>query len=329
MSATAERLLRLIAVLQSRQHWSGSALAERMGVDRRSIRRDVSRLRDMGYPVQASSGLGGGYQLGAGAPLLPLLLDEEEATAVALALRAAAASVGGIEDTARAVLAKLDPLVPSRQRRRAGEVHAATASVDQQPPSDARHLGLLARACREVATLAFDYASHRGEHSRREVEAQHLVNHGHRWYLLAWDRGREDWRTLRVDRIGPVQVVATGAVRRTPPGPPEWMVQHAVSRSPFSLQAELRLQGSREVLRTRVPAWCGVLREDGPDHCRLRFGAETPMMLAGQILSAGVPAVDVQTWPLALRGELLACVQSLAAVLATGPAAQATAGTDG
>ncbi len=328
MSSTAERLLRLIALLQGGRHWSGSELAERMGVDRRSIRRDIGRLRALGYAVQASAGVGGGYQLAAGAPTMPLLLDEEEATAVALALRAAAASVAGIEDTARTVLGKLDPLVPSRQRRRAGELHAATATVGQSPASDARHLGVLARACREVATLQFQYCSHHGVVSERVVEAQHLVNHGHRWYLLAWDLGREDWRTLRVERIQQVRWLAGNGLRRATPGPPEWMVQRAVSQSPFALQAELRLAGTLSELTPRVPSWCGVLQVDGDQHCRIRMGADTPAMLAGQILSVGVPVVAIRAWPATLREALLACVTGLATVLsadAVAPSAAAPA----
>lgn len=319
MRYTAHRLLRLIALLQARRHWSGAELAERMGVDRRSIRRDMERLRELGYPVQAASGVGGGYRLGAGAPVLPLLLDEDEATAIAIALRAAAASVAGIEDTACAVLAKLDPLVPARRRRQAGEVHAATATLGVAPSADARLLGLLARACREVALLAFDYRSHAGASSRREVEAQHLVNYGQRWYLLAWDRGRQDWRTLRVDRMDPVQVLAGHGLHRTPPAPPEAMVRQAVSQSPFPLQAELRLAGSVALLAPRVAPWFGVLEADGPDHCRLRMGAETAATLAGQILALGLRPLSVSITPPAMRAALQEEVTQLAALLAAPP----------
>ena len=132
MRHTAHRLLRLIALLQARRHWSGAELAERMGVDRRSIRRDVERLRELGYPVHASAGVGGGYRLGAAAPVLPILLDEEEATTLAIALRAASATVAGIDDTARGLLSKLDPLVPAGRRQQAGEALEDTASVQQE-----------------------------------------------------------------------------------------------------------------------------------------------------------------------------------------------------
>ncbi len=173
MRHTAHRLLRLIALLQARRQWSGAELAERMGVDRRSIRRDIERLRELGYPVQASSGVGGGYQLGAGAPVLPMLLDEEEATTLAIALRAASATVAGIDDTARGLLSKLDPLVPTRRRQQAGEVHAATATLSDLPSTDARLLGRLAQHCRQASRLAFEYRSAQDAVTQREVEAQH------------------------------------------------------------------------------------------------------------------------------------------------------------
>gem|GEM_PF-151090 len=324
---TAQRLLRLIGPLQARRHWSGAELAERMGVDRRSIRRDIERLRELGYPVQASSGVGGGYRLGAGAPALPLLLDEEEATTIAIALRAAAASIAGIEDTARAVLAKLDPLVPARRRQQAGEVHAVTATLSRAPEADARLLGTLARACRQWQRLALDYRARDGRVSQRQVEAQHLVNYGHRWYLLAWDLGRADWRTLRVDRIEGVRAEDERGTYRRLPAPAEVMVQHAVSHAPFALQATLRLEGRLEDLQPSIPPWCGVLEADGPKHCRLRLGAETPSMLAGQILGIGLLPQRVITWPPALREELATCATALAAVLGREPELSAASGS--
>lgn len=315
MSHTATRLLRLIALLQARQRWSGGELAERMDVDRRSIRRDIQRLREMGYPVHASSGIGGGYQMGAGGPLLPLLLEEEEATAVALALRAAASSMSGMEDTTRAVLTKLDPLVPRRRRQQAGEIHAATATLSQKPSVDGLLLGKLAVACRQAAPLAFDYLSHAGEATRRRVDAQHLVNYGRCWYLLAWDHGRADWRTLRVDRISALQPLPGQGVRRVLSVPPEVAVHQAVSQAPFVMKAEVHLAGTLEQLAPQVPPWCGVLQAGGPAHCILHVGADTPAMLASQILSLGIRPLHVVTTPPALRAEMAACLAGLAAAM--------------
>lgn len=315
MSHTAIRLLRLIALLQARQRWSGGELAERMDVDRRSIRRDIQRLRELGYPVHASSGIGGGYQMGAGGPLLPLLLEEEEATAVALALRAAASSMSGMEDTTRAVLTKLDPLVPRRRRQQAGEIHAATATLSQKPSVDGLLLGKLAVACRQAAPLAFDYLSHAGAATHRRVDAQHLVNYGRCWYLLAWDHGRADWRTLRVDRISALQPLPGQGVRRVLSVPPEVAVHHAVSQAPFVMKAEVHLAGTLEQLAPQVPPWCGVLQVRGPAHCILHVGADTPAMLASQILSLGIRPLHVVTTPPALRAEMAACLAGLAAAM--------------
>lgn len=316
MRHTAHRLLRLIALLQARRHWSGAELAERMGVDRRSIRRDIERLRELGYPVQASAGVGGGYRLGAGAPVLPMLLDEDEATTLAIALRAASATVSGIDETARGLLSKLDPLVPARRRQQAGEVHAATATLSDLPATDARLLGRLAQHCRQAARLSFEYRSAQDVVTQRQVEAQHLVNYGRRWYLLAWDLLREDWRTLRVDRMGAVQLQPSPGLHRRTPAPPDVMVRQAVSQAPFTLQAVLRLAGSLAELEGRIPPWCGVLEADGADHCLLRMGAESRGMMLAQILSLDRLPLALWTSPVELRDELAKRLAGLGQLLA-------------
>ncbi|HCR32084.1 MAG TPA: DNA-binding transcriptional regulator [Stenotrophomonas sp.] len=316
MRHTAHRLLRLISLLQARRHWSGAELAERMGVDRRSIRRDVERLRELGYPVQASAGVGGGYRLGTGAPVLPMLLDEEEATTLAIALRAASATLSGIDETARGLLSKLDPLVPARRRQQAGEVHAATATLSDLPATDARLLGRLAQHCRQAARLSFDYRSAQDVLTQRQVEAQHLVNYGRRWYLLAWDLVREDWRTLRVDRMGAVQLQPGAGLHRRTPAPPDVMVRQAVSQAPFTLQATLRLVGSLAELEGRIPPWCGVLEPEGPDHCLLRMGAESRGMMLAQILSLDLLPLALWTSPRELRDELAQRLAGLDQLLA-------------
>ncbi|HYQ24188.1 helix-turn-helix transcriptional regulator [Stenotrophomonas sp.] len=316
MRHTAHRLLRLIALLQARRHWSGAELAERMGVDRRSIRRDIERLRELGYPVQASAGVGGGYRLGAGAPVLPMLLDEDEATTLAIALRAASATVSGIDETARGLLSKLDPLVPARRRQQAGEVHAATATLSDLPATDARLLGRLAQHCRQAARLSFEYRSAQDVVTQRQVEAQHLVNYGRRWYLLAWDLLREDWRTLRVDRMGVVQLQPGRGLHRRTPAPPDVMVRQAVSQAPFTLQATLRLAGSQAELEGRIPPWCGVLEADGADHCLLRMGAESRGMMLAQILSLDRLPLALWTSPVELRDELAQRLAGLGQLLA-------------
>ncbi|MBR8745229.1 YafY family protein, partial [Nocardiopsis sp. MG754419] len=205
MKSTSARLLHLLSLLQTRKDWPGNDLAERLAVSPRTVRRDVERLRELGYPIHATMGTGGGYQLGAGASLPPLLLDDDEAVAVALGLRTVAqGGVTGIEETSVRALAKLLQVLPSRLRRRVDALGTFTVPMPSDGPTvDAQTLALIAAACRDSELLRFDYESHEGVPSRRVVEPHRLVSHGRRWYLVAWDTGREDWRTFRVDRLRP------------------------------------------------------------------------------------------------------------------------------
>jgi predicted DNA-binding transcriptional regulator YafY len=294
MLSTSARLLRLAGLLQDRRHWTGPALAEALGIDRRTLRRDVARLRELGYPVQASTGVGGGYALGRGAELPPLLLDDDEAVALSLALHAAAGSVAGIEETALRLLAKLDQLLPERLRRRAGSLHAVTLALRAGAPLvDARMLTRLATACRDQHSLRFGYRDHHGRRSRREVEPLRLANLGRRWYLLAWDAARADWRSFRVDRIE--EPAATGARCMPRPVPPDLLadLERGIALAPFPLRITLRLQGSLGELATRIPAWCGQLETDGPRHCLLHVGADSEEALAAQLAMVGLPAQRV------------------------------------
>src|SRR5579859_6211476 len=205
MLQTSGRLLRLLSLLQDLREWTGSDLAVQLDVSTRTVRADIGRLRSLGYPVHASRGSTGGYRLAAGAELPPLLLDDEEAIAVALGLRTAAVgAIGGIEDTSLRALAKLERVLPVRLRRRLNALSAATLAVPPDQPGplvDARTLGLLAAACRDQERVSFEYRDHRGGGSARSVEPHRLVSWGRRWYLVAWDPGPGDWRTFRVDRI--------------------------------------------------------------------------------------------------------------------------------
>ena len=204
MTETSSRLLELLSLLQARRDWPGAELADRLEVSGRTIRRDVERLRELGYPVESLTGPAGGYRLRAGTAMPPLLLDDEEAIAIAVGLRTAArASVTGIEETAVRALVKLEQVLPAHLRRRVsalglGDDHARRVGG---PTVDPQHLTVIAAACRDSECLRFAYRSRDGTESRREVEPHALVNLGRRWYLVAWDRGREDWRTFRVDRL--------------------------------------------------------------------------------------------------------------------------------
>ncbi len=211
MSETSSRLLELLSLLQARRDWPGAELAERLEVSGRTIRRDVERLRDLGYPVESLSGPAGGYRLRAGTAMPPLLLDEDEAIAIAVGLRTAArASVTGIEETSIRALVKLEQVLPAHLRRRVSALGSATIAPPVTGPTvDPQHLTVIAAACRDSECLRFAYRSRDGTETRREVEPHSLVNLGRRWYLVAWDRRREDWRTFRVDRLD--RPAATGA----------------------------------------------------------------------------------------------------------------------
>jgi predicted DNA-binding transcriptional regulator YafY len=303
MLSTSTRLLRLIALLQSRRHWSGRALAQRLDIDVRSLRRDIERLRELGYPVHASAGVGGGYALGAGAELPPMLLDDDEAVAVAVALRAASASVGGLEQTTLRLLAKLDQLLPARLRKRASALHAVTLSL-QTPGElpDADLLSRVASACRDRECLRFGYRDHGGRASTRYIEPLRLANYGRRWYLVAWDRDRGDWRTFRVERMR--EVASTGEMfsERPPPGDVAEFLARAISLAPFRYQARLRLRGPAQSLAGRIPSWCGVIEAVDAQSCTLRTGADSIEGLAAQILVAGVPFTSIE--PAALKAPL-------------------------
>src|SRR3954469_3962281 len=203
MIETASRLLELLSLLQARRDWPGGELADRLEVSGRTIRRDVDRLRALGYPVESVSGPAGGYQLRAGTAMPPLLLDEDEAIAIAVGLRTAArASVSGIEETSIRALVKLEQGPPAHLRRRVAALASATIAPPVTGPTvDPQHLTVIAAACRDSECLRFAYRSRDGTESRREVEPLSLVNLGRRWYLVAWDRRREDWRTFRIDRL--------------------------------------------------------------------------------------------------------------------------------
>lgn len=206
MLETSGRLLKLLSLLQAHRDWTGPELADRLGVTVRTVRRDVDKLRSLGYPVEADRGVAGGYRLGAGASLPPLLLDDDEAVAVAVGLRTAAGgSVSGIAETSVRALAKLEQVLPSRLRYRVRSLQSMTVPLlsGSGPTVDSDVLTVLAGACRDHQRLRFDYRAADGTSSRRQCEPHRLVHTGRRWYLVAWDNDRDDWRTFRVDRLKP------------------------------------------------------------------------------------------------------------------------------
>ena len=199
------RALQLLSLLQTHRLWRGAELAERLEVTERTVRRDVDRLRDLGYPVDATSGTEGGYRLATGAHVPPLVLDDDEAVAVAVGLRyAAGAAIGGMEESSLRALTKLEQLLPDRLRRRVSALHSSVTPMRWATDDDVvdpEALSVLAAACRDREEVRFDYQRRDGEDSRRLVEPHQLVTAGRRWYLVAWDQRRHDWRTFRLDRL--------------------------------------------------------------------------------------------------------------------------------
>ena len=254
---TAERLLALLGLLQHRWHWSADELAERLEVTTRTVRRDVARLRTYGYPVEAFAGHGGGYQLGRGASLPPLLLDDDETMAVAFGLGvvgvAATTGVAGVDDAAVSALGKIEQLLPLRLRSRLDDLDAATVVPFRDPVSlpDRRIVMALAHAVSARRVTAFDYVDGRGTTSRREVEPARLVRLRHAWYLAAFDLGRDDWRTFRVDRITSIGVSDVQCSTRSGPDPVE-LVSRAVPASAFDHRAVVVIEAAPAEVRRLV-----------------------------------------------------------------------------
>jgi len=290
MLQTSTRLLRLLTLLQSRRHWPGRDLCERLEVDARTVRRDVDRLRELGYPIHASSGHGGGYQLGAGSSVPPVLLDDDEAVAVAVALRAAAGSVARMEETSIGLLAKLDQVMPARLRKRATALHSVTISLSASevaPSVDV--LTRVASACRDHLRLKLNYSDREGKASARQIEPLKLAHTGRRWYLVAWDLLREDWRTFRVDRIQSVGSSGPQFVPRKFPGDVAAYVSRSIAYSSgYRHRLRVKLNGAHEVLKKRVPAWCGTLEPHDEGSCVLSASADSLEMLMVLVLMTRV-----------------------------------------
>jgi predicted DNA-binding transcriptional regulator YafY len=291
MSQTSGRLLRLLSLLQTRRDWSGADLAERLEVSGRTVRRDVERLRDLGYPVDASTGVTGGYRLAAGSILPPLLLDDEEAVAIAVGLRTAAGgNVAGIEETSVRALTKLEQVLPSRLRDRVNTLQTYTVQIPGSGPTVRPEvLTVIAGACRDHELLRFDYRDHAGMASIRSAEPLSLVHTGRRWYLVAWDTDRQDWRTFRVDRVEPRSPTGPRFEPRDPPdGDVARYVLRGLGSAMWKYRARVTLHTRAEAIAERLPA--SVLLEPVDEHtCVLDTGADTPQMLA---LFVGMLDVD-------------------------------------
>ncbi|MBB5084687.1 helix-turn-helix transcriptional regulator [Nonomuraea endophytica] len=282
MLKTSARLLSLLSLLQVRRDWPGALLAERLEISPRTVRRDVDRLRELGYPIAAVKGPDGGYRLDAGTDLPPLLFDDEQAVALAIALQSAATSGAGIEEAAARALNTVRQVMPARLRRRIDTLQITTVERARlYPPADSGVLTVLGAAVHAREVLRFDYA---GAEAPRRVEPHHLLTWGGRWYLVAWDLDRDDWRTFRADRVTP----------RTPSGP-RFTPRELGDVAAFVAGRFQGVDGSgdwpcRGEVILSLPAADvspfardGVVEELGPDRCRLILGSWSWPGLAASI----------------------------------------------
>jgi predicted DNA-binding transcriptional regulator YafY len=286
---TSARLLRLLTLLQSRPQWPGHELAARLEVTPRTLRRDIQRLRDLDYPVHSLPGVAGGYRLGSGAALPPLQLDDDEAVAVVLSLRSSASHIlTGLAEASLSALAKLDQVLPSRLAQRLSALQHATVALDSPAPViDPALLTMLAAACRANQRVRLRYRDRDGADSQRQLEPYRLVSGGYRWYLMAFDIDRADWRTFRVDRISEPETAGGRFVPREAPDPAVF-VGTAVTTAPYRHQAEILLHAPAADLADRISPTSGLLTPAGEDRCLLRTGANSLDAVAFHLIVLGV-----------------------------------------
>ncbi|MER7012875.1 WYL domain-containing protein [Saccharopolyspora sp. NPDC000359] len=297
MTTLPARLLRLLSLLQSRREWSGAELADRLEVTGRTVRRDIDRLRALGYPVSSTTGTAGGYRLASGKDLPPLLLDDDEAVAVAAGLlTAASGSVTGIEESSVRALAKLEQVLPARLRAQVAAVAGATVPlvVREGPQVDAAVLATLAAACRDHEILSFDYVRRDGATQPRRVEPHSLVAVVGRWYLIAFDPERGDWRTFRADRLR--DPLATGRrfePRELPADSPADHLRRSITDAPYRHTARVGVHAPADVVRERLhPLLPNRVSPTGANSCTVDLGEDSLPQLTRQI--AALTALDVE-----------------------------------
>jgi predicted DNA-binding transcriptional regulator YafY len=289
-TATPARLLRLLSLLQSRREWAGAELAARLDVTDRTVRRDVGRLRDLGYPVESTTGTAGGYRLASGRNVPPLLLDDDEAVAVATGL-ITAAGIAGFEETALRALAKLTQMLPDRLRLRVATVADTTTAVrDRRAPRlDPGVLAVLAAATRDREIVTFDHERRDGARTTRRVEPHQLLTAYGPWYLLAFDLVRDDWRIFRVDRIE--RVTSTRhrfAARPLPEGGAAAFLGRSLATAPYPHSASVVVHAPAEAVIGRRPLLLpGRVEPLDAHRCRVHLGADSLDALAQDIVALG------------------------------------------
>jgi predicted DNA-binding transcriptional regulator YafY len=291
MADTTARVLRLLTLLQAHRSWSGQELIDRLEVSERTLRRDVERLRQLGYPVRATTGRFGGYQLEAGANMPPLLLDDEEAVAIAIGLRTAAGgTVTGIEETSVRALAKLEQVLPPRIRRRVNMLQSMIVPMTRPWVTvDAELLTTFAQACRDQERVRFNYRSRSDEMTERNVEPHQLVSLGQRWYLLAFDRDRDDWRTFRLDRVDSPRLTRFRFEPRPIPGSDAGdYVLRAMQARPMRYQVSVTVASPAFVIESKLRPGEGTVEIVDDARCLLRTQGDSLEWLAFMLLWFGV-----------------------------------------
>jgi len=286
--STSSRMLRLLSLLQSHRFWAGPELSARLEVSERTLRRDIDRLRVMGYPVSATRGVAGGYQLAGGAELPPLLLEDDEAIAIAVGLRAAAGgAVAGMEESSVRALSKVVRMLPPRLRRRVDALRVVLAPLPMSssgtgPTIDAAALAVIAQASNDGERLRFDYTARDGATATRTVEPHRLVTLGRRWYLVAWDLDRADWRTFRVDRLrDPRSARYRFAPREVPGGDATAFVRSQLRAMPTRYAVDVTIHASAATVSDWLGDWAQV-EPLGDEACRVRMAADAldwPVMI--------------------------------------------------
>ncbi len=276
MANTSSRTLRLLSLLQTHRFWPGGELADRLEVSERTLRRDIDRLRELGYPVDSVRGIEGGYQLGAGATMPPLTVDEDEAIAMAVALNGAAQlTSGSLAEASMSALSKVVQVLPPKLRRRAEALRAVTVDspFSEAPAVHAEVLAIVAQATRDTERLRFSYRAKggqaAGEEVRRHVEPHQLVTVGRRWYLVGYDLDRQDWRSFRLDRLRePMGTRARFRAREVPGGDAAAYVRQGLSRRETGTPVRALVHAPADEVTPRVGRW-GTVSAVDDGSCRL------------------------------------------------------------
>lgn len=295
MANTSTRTLRLLSLLQTHKYWPGTELADRLGVSARTLRRDVERLRDLGYPVEAQRGVDGGYQLAPGAALPPLMVDDDEAVALVVGLHVATQSmVADVAESSVRALAKVVQVMPPRLRRRVDALRAMTVDAGWPgatgPALDPAALTTVAVACRDGERLTFSYTAADGRESERHVEPHRLVSLARRWYLVAYDLTRQDWRSFRLDRLTGARSDGYRFGPRELPTDPDEFVRAGMANLPRPYRVVVNVAAPADTIRERIGRYSTVTPIDS-DHCRVTISADS---LHWPMLALGVAGADFQ-----------------------------------